>query len=130
MERCFTIQDLIKLEHGANIPVLTSLKPHITNLADEVGFAPRDHQDRWSQLQDLMASHPACEVRFASQQDPRSKDPMEVRYVKEWIKTNTPTWKNLIRWLKEFGKKECADKLQDYLTSTSNSSRGVEEDNG
>lgn len=95
LENSFLIRDLEKLEHGANLPVLTKLEPHVYELEEKLGFKSID----------IMAS---------------SQESTLISYINGWIRSKSPkkkpTWRNLIWLLKDLGEERFTADLEQYLT--------------
>ena len=99
----FTLRDLIKVESGANLPVCTKLEPHVYEMKEKLEIQPP--KDPYG-------------ILFISS---NSRDSVFISCIKEWSRIKnpriTPTWKNVILLLKEFGEEEFASQLEQYLIS-------------
>lgn len=91
LEHSFTVRDLKKLEHGAQICVLSELESHIFDLEEKIGFNCTTASTVLQYMESWVASRSDSSIVKPS------------------------TWKNYVWLLKQFGKDEVANKLEEYL---------------
>ena len=107
-----TIRAVVKLELGANIPVLTKLEPKLNELSQRAKFIPLDEEV----LRDCSNVNKCCDKNEFSK---------TVMYINSWVEcwhvssgVILPSWKNFYAILKEISPElgNLADQIESYFS--------------